>query len=218
VRAAWCLPGAYSASWHPAPDVCPASKAACISDKALSGGTDLVAAWAAARARAARRGPAGTACGHWTGVLLSDVLTYCGAGDAARKARHVCFRGPKHELPQGAPPAAPRPPQLPAHGLARGRRFLSSAYKRICTGDVSECGYASEVCLHAGSRYMRPHCDLIRCRARRRAWQLCMAACCRDQLQAGKGCRAARREGRELWHEHACAQGHGPGQRCDLGV
>jgi len=56
VRAAWCLAGAYSASWHPAPDVCPASKAACISDKALSGGTDLVAAWAAARARAGRAG------------------------------------------------------------------------------------------------------------------------------------------------------------------
>jgi len=37
------------------------------------------------------------------------VLTYCGAGDAARKARHVCFRGPKHELPQGAPPPRAAP-------------------------------------------------------------------------------------------------------------
>jgi len=48
------------------------------------------------------RGPAGTACGHWTGVRLADVLDYCGAGRAARSAHHVCFRGPKHELPQGA--------------------------------------------------------------------------------------------------------------------
>ena len=48
------------------------------------------------------RGPAGTACSHWTGVRLADVLDYCGAGRAARSAHHVCFRGPKHELPQGA--------------------------------------------------------------------------------------------------------------------
>lgn len=55
------------------------------------------------------RGPAGTACGHWTGVRLADVLDYCGAGRAARSAHHVCFRGPKHELPQGAPPRRPAP-------------------------------------------------------------------------------------------------------------
>ena len=51
------------------------------------------------------RGPAGTACGHWTGVRLADVLEHCGVRNAVQAGRHVCFRGPKHELPQGAPPA-----------------------------------------------------------------------------------------------------------------
>ena len=51
------------------------------------------------------RGPAGTACGHWTGVRLADVLQHCGVRNAVQAGRHVCFRGPKHELPQGAPPA-----------------------------------------------------------------------------------------------------------------
>ncbi|KAK9825864.1 hypothetical protein WJX81_005959 [Elliptochloris bilobata] len=46
-------------------------------------------------------GPAGTACGHWTGVRLADVLSHCGVQGAVQATRHVCFRGPKHELPQG---------------------------------------------------------------------------------------------------------------------
>jgi nitrate reductase (NAD(P)H) len=44
-------------------------------------------------------GPSGTSCSTWTGVRLCDLLTACGI-DATR-AGHVCFRGPKGELPRG---------------------------------------------------------------------------------------------------------------------
>lgn len=47
-------------------------------------------------------GPAGTSCGLWTGVRLSDVLRHAGIKRAEQGARYVCFRGPKGELPQGA--------------------------------------------------------------------------------------------------------------------
>ena len=46
-------------------------------------------------------GPAGTACGRWTGVRLADVLRACGMRSAEQGAHYVCFRGPKNELPQG---------------------------------------------------------------------------------------------------------------------
>mmetsp|Transcript_30238 Transcript_30238/g.78184 ORF Transcript_30238/g.78184 Transcript_30238/m.78184 type:complete len:834 (-) Transcript_30238:53-2554(-) len=46
-------------------------------------------------------GPAGTSTGYWTGVRLSDLLTLCGAKGPAQGGRHVAFRGPKKELPQG---------------------------------------------------------------------------------------------------------------------
>ena len=36
-------------------------------------------------------------------MRLADVLRHCGVRDAMQAGRHVCFRGPKHELPQGAP-------------------------------------------------------------------------------------------------------------------
>ncbi len=49
-------------------------------------------------------GPAGTACGRWTGVRLADVLRACGMRGAEQGARYVCFRGPKNELPQGMDP------------------------------------------------------------------------------------------------------------------
>ena len=53
-------------------------------------------------------GPAGTGCGVWTGVRLADVLAHCGMRSAAQGARYVCFRGPRNELPQGAPDPALR--------------------------------------------------------------------------------------------------------------
>lgn len=46
-------------------------------------------------------GPAGTGCSTWTGVRLADVLEHCGTQGPEQKANYVCFRGPKHELPQG---------------------------------------------------------------------------------------------------------------------
>lgn len=46
-------------------------------------------------------GPAGTSCSQWTGVRLAEVLRHCGMQGPERKANYVCFRGPKHELPQG---------------------------------------------------------------------------------------------------------------------
>jgi hypothetical protein len=52
-------------------------------------------------------GPAGTGCGVWTGVRLADVLLRCGIRPEAAGAKYVCFRGPKGELPQGAPPSHP---------------------------------------------------------------------------------------------------------------
>ena len=45
-------------------------------------------------------GPSGTSCSTWTGVRLSDVLNACGV-DRNGRANHVCFRGPKGELPRG---------------------------------------------------------------------------------------------------------------------
>lgn len=36
-------------------------------------------------------------------MRLADVLEHCGVRNAVQAGRHVCFRGPKHELPQGAP-------------------------------------------------------------------------------------------------------------------
>ncbi|KAG7671215.1 hypothetical protein Ndes2437B_g03830 [Nannochloris sp. 'desiccata'] len=45
-------------------------------------------------------GPAGTACSTWTGVRLCDVLKACGI-DRYGRARYVCLRGPKGELPKG---------------------------------------------------------------------------------------------------------------------
>jgi nitrate reductase (NAD(P)H) len=45
-------------------------------------------------------GPAGTSCSTWTGVRLSDVLNACGI-DRYGRARYVCLRGPKGELPKG---------------------------------------------------------------------------------------------------------------------
>ena len=35
-------------------------------------------------------------------MRLADVLEHCGVRNAVQAGRHVCFRGPKHELPQGA--------------------------------------------------------------------------------------------------------------------
>lgn len=35
-------------------------------------------------------------------MRLADVLAHCGVRNAVQAGRHVCFRGPKHELPQGA--------------------------------------------------------------------------------------------------------------------
>lgn len=46
-------------------------------------------------------GPAGTSCSTWTGVRLADVLQHCGMQGQQQNANCVCFRGPKHELPQG---------------------------------------------------------------------------------------------------------------------
>ncbi|CAL5220115.1 g2068 [Coccomyxa viridis] len=46
-------------------------------------------------------GPAGTSCSQWTGIRLADVLQHCGMQGPENKANYVCFRGPKHELPQG---------------------------------------------------------------------------------------------------------------------
>ena len=46
-------------------------------------------------------GPAGTSCSTWTGVRLADVLQHCGMQGQQQSANYVCFRGPKHELPQG---------------------------------------------------------------------------------------------------------------------
>ena len=51
-------------------------------------------------------GPAGTSCSQWTGIRLSDVVQHCGMQGPEKAANYVCFRGPKHELPQGAPAAA----------------------------------------------------------------------------------------------------------------
>lgn len=45
-------------------------------------------------------GPAGTGCSTWTGVRLCDVLKACGV-DRYGRARYVCLRGPKGELPKG---------------------------------------------------------------------------------------------------------------------
>jgi nitrate reductase (NAD(P)H) len=46
-------------------------------------------------------GPAGTSCSTWTGVRLTDLLQHCGMQGQQQGAHCVCFRGPKHELPQG---------------------------------------------------------------------------------------------------------------------
>ena len=37
-------------------------------------------------------------------MRLADVLKHCGVRNAVLAGQHVCFRGPKHELPQGALP------------------------------------------------------------------------------------------------------------------
>mmetsp|Transcript_12808 Transcript_12808/g.33016 ORF Transcript_12808/g.33016 Transcript_12808/m.33016 type:complete len:834 (+) Transcript_12808:157-2658(+) len=46
-------------------------------------------------------GPAGTSTGYWTGVRLADLLKLARAKGLREGARHVAFRGPKGELPQG---------------------------------------------------------------------------------------------------------------------
>nr|ABP97095.1 nitrate reductase [Chlorella vulgaris] len=46
-------------------------------------------------------GPSGTGCSTWTGVRVSDLLQRCGMKTPKEGARHVCFRGPKGELPKG---------------------------------------------------------------------------------------------------------------------
>ncbi|KAL4420574.1 hypothetical protein ABPG75_010230 [Micractinium tetrahymenae] len=46
-------------------------------------------------------GPAGTSCSTWTGVRLCDLLRLVGIRTPAAGAKHVCFRGPKGELPKG---------------------------------------------------------------------------------------------------------------------
>nr|ACF22999.1 nitrate reductase [Chlorella vulgaris] len=46
-------------------------------------------------------GPAGTGCSTWTGVRVCDLLQLCGMKSMAEGALHVCFRGPKGELPKG---------------------------------------------------------------------------------------------------------------------
>ncbi len=55
-------------------------------------------------------GPAGTSCSQWTGIRLADVLQHCGMQGPENKANYVCFRGPKHELPQGATDVLPLSP------------------------------------------------------------------------------------------------------------
>ena len=45
-------------------------------------------------------GPSGTGCSVWTGVRLCYLLQVCGV-ESSGKARHVCMRGPKGELPRG---------------------------------------------------------------------------------------------------------------------
>lgn len=44
-------------------------------------------------------GPSGTSCSTWTGVRLSDILDQCGI-DRYGRAKYVCMRGPKGELPK----------------------------------------------------------------------------------------------------------------------
>ena len=46
-------------------------------------------------------GPAGTSTGYWTGVRLCELLKACGVKTPAKGAKHIAFRGPKGELPQG---------------------------------------------------------------------------------------------------------------------
>ncbi len=71
-------------------------------------------------------GPAGTSCGVWTGVRLADILQRCGVRSAAQGASHVCFRGPRHELPQGAPGRHQGfPPKAEANFLSGPPRLCS---------------------------------------------------------------------------------------------
>ena len=46
-------------------------------------------------------GPAGVSTGYWTGVRLCELLKACGILKPSDGAKHIAFRGPKGELPQG---------------------------------------------------------------------------------------------------------------------
>ena len=46
-------------------------------------------------------GPAGTSTCYWTGVKFCDLMKVCGIKTPAQGAKHIAFRGPKGELPQG---------------------------------------------------------------------------------------------------------------------
>lgn len=47
-------------------------------------------------------GPCAVSTSYWTGVRLSDLLKMAGAKGPAQGGKHVCFCGPKGELPKGA--------------------------------------------------------------------------------------------------------------------
>eukprot|EP00199_Chlamydomonas_sp_CCMP681_P001486 CAMPEP_0119101232 /NCGR_PEP_ID=MMETSP1180-20130426/336_1 /TAXON_ID=3052 ORGANISM="Chlamydomonas cf sp, Strain CCMP681" /NCGR_SAMPLE_ID=MMETSP1180 /ASSEMBLY_ACC=CAM_ASM_000741 /LENGTH=868 /DNA_ID=CAMNT_0007085319 /DNA_START=39 /DNA_END=2645 /DNA_ORIENTATION=+ len=47
-------------------------------------------------------GPCAVSTSYWTGVRLRDLLILAGAKGPAEGGSHVCFRGPKGELPKGA--------------------------------------------------------------------------------------------------------------------
>ena len=97
-------------------------------------------------------GPAGTSCSQWTGVRLADVLQHCGMQGPEKHANYVCFRGPKHELPQGVAAQPPPPsPNVPAQLMVRGFTI---------TGSPAAC-CASRV---AAAQYVRVQS------MRRRAW------------------------------------------------
>eukprot|EP00899_Mesostigma_viride_P005008 jgi/Mesvir1/14508/Mv05207-RA.1 len=46
-------------------------------------------------------GAAGVSNSIWTGVPLRDLLALCGVTEVTAERQHVCFRGPKQELPKG---------------------------------------------------------------------------------------------------------------------